>query len=130
MNLKDFVKDQYITKKTLQLTDDISVDVNLRPMPFYLFWKGADEHGNELTDDQLIAHRIAHCVVDDEGNPVFTYEQIIGKDPNLTLDPLLILKLGELLADSSTLGKMLKTSSDSKKSSGASLSSTELAEEQ
>lgn len=130
MNLKDFVKDQYITKKTLQLTDDISVDVNLRPMPFYLFWKGLDENGNELTEDQLIAHRIAHCVVDDEGNPVFTYEQIIGKDPKLTLDPLLILKLGELLADSSTLGKMLKTSSDSKKSSGASLSSTESAEEQ
>ena len=130
MNLKDFVKDQYIKKKTLQLTDDISVDVNLRPMPFYLFWKGLDENGNELTDDQLIAHRIAHCVVDDEGNPVFTYEQIIGKDPNLTLDPLLILKLGELLADNSKLGKMLKTSSDSKKNSGASLSSTELAEEQ
>lgn len=130
MNLKDFVKDQYITKKTLQLTDDISVDVNLRPMPFYLFWKGLDENGNELTEDQLIAHRIAHCVVDDEGNPVFTYEQVIGKDPNLTLDPTLILKLGELLAESSTLGKMLKTSSDSKKSSGASLSSTELAEEQ
>lgn len=130
MNLKELVEKQYITKHTLSLTDDVSVDVNLRPMPFYLFWKGADENGNELTDDQLIAHRIAHCVVDDEGKPVFTYEQVIGKDPNLTLDPTLILKLGELLAENSTMGKVLKTGSNSEKNSGASLSLMESVEEQ
>ncbi len=117
MNIKDIAQAKTV-KRTIQLDNDQTVDVYLRQMPFYLFWDGKDEKGNVLSDDQLIARRIAYCVVDEKNEPIFTYEQVIGTDPDYQLDTYFTLKLGNLIAEENNVGKLLKDS-NSEMNSGA-----------
>lgn len=118
MNIRDIAQAK-TEKRVIELAEGVSAEVYLRPMPFYLFWDGKDENGNELSGDQLIARRIAHCIVDEEDQPIFTYEQIMGTDPEYKVHPRVTIELGNLIAEENSVGKFLKEGLSKKKSSGA-----------
>lgn len=129
MNLKTIAQAK-ITKKTVDFGDGNTADIYLKPLPFYMLWDKVDEKGNELTEEQILARRVAHCIVDEMGNPIFTYEQVLGQDPEYAVDPAICLKLSAIIGEETDPGKYLKTDSHLKKNSGANSSSTESAEEQ
>ncbi len=119
MNIKDIAQAKTV-KHTIQLDDGQKVDVFLRQMPFYLLWDLKDDNGNDLTQSEVLARRVSYCVVDENNEPVFTYDQVLGNDPNYAMDSTIVLKLATAIGDVFGLGKNLKNDSDIQKSSGVS----------
>lgn len=119
MNIKDIAQAKTV-KRTIELENDQTVDVYLRPMPFYLVWDSKDENGNDLTQNQVLARRVAYCVVDENNEPIFTYDQVLGNDPEYIVDPAIVLKLATVIGEAVDLGKYVKSASQDQKSSGVS----------
>lgn len=107
---------------------DYTATVHVRPLSY----KSAVAELTAIAgNSDAIAHRIASCICDAEGNPVFTPEDITGEaDPERgALHHNLTMALLAVIAEVSGLGKPKKTSAE-KTSSGANSSSTESEEGQ
>lgn len=102
-------------------------DIYLRPMPFQYVYPFEDKDGIEVSGMRLAAKRISHCVVDENQDPIFTEEQILGIG-GVAIPPLVVEKLNDLVIEENGLGKIYE-GLQKKMSSGASSSSTESAEE-
>lgn len=108
-------------------------DVWLKTLPHkYVYPYKDDESGADISGLKLIAKRIAFCVVDEEGVPVFEEKHILAEgltDEESPLPPLIIEKLNDLIIEENGLGKIYQSLLE-KMNSGASSSSMESAEEQ
>ena len=107
---------------------DLVYDVYLRPLPFAFVYTFSDSEGNPVSGTDLAVKRISHCVVDEDGKPIFTEEQLLGLG-DVSIPPIVIKILNDLIIEENDLGKIYGDLL-MKMSSGASLSSTESAEEQ
>lgn len=94
MNLED-IWNLGPKKQTIEISDNKgekqSVNIYLRPLSFALVMRSAPETDPEATMD-LLAERIAYSVCNEEGNPIFTKEQVKGtSDKSLGSDIVLAL---------------------------------------
>ena len=108
--------------------DDLTATVYVRPLSYS---SAVGDIVAARTNGDPVASRIAHSIVDKQGKPVFTPEDITGEaDPDRgPLDGQLTMALLTVIGEVNGLGKQQAKKSAAKKSSGASSSSTELAEE-
>lgn len=80
MNIKDLaiIKPE---KKVVKLKDaegkEHNVDVYMKPLPFHLTLREQNKEDEDGMAD-LVAARVAHCICDEDGNPIFTKEQVKG----------------------------------------------------
>lgn len=124
MNLKELARAKVVVR-TLELECGKSVDIRLRQMPFHMLWDNSDENGDPIPENKKLANRVAYCVVDEDNHPIFTSDQVLGNDPDFKMDPSFVLKLATLVGGILDAGKPMRKNSDTTKSSGANLSSTE-----
>ncbi|MGY4876509.1 phage tail assembly chaperone family protein, TAC [Vreelandella aquamarina] len=119
-----FVSRQPVEKEIRWQHEGSEYKATVNVLPLSYFTATTDILSVRGKGDPLAA-RIAHCIVNDKGEPVFTVEDVTGEaDPERgPLSAGLTSELLRVIGDVSRLGKR-KTSSQTKTNSGTSSSST------
>lgn len=131
-NLSDLISPN-LKKRELAIQVDDKGTTNeysvwLRTLPLQYVYPYTDDSGEEVTGLRLTAKRISHCVVNEDGNPIFDEDHVLGVSKS-AIPPLIVDALNDLIIEENGLGKIYQSLLE-KMNSGASSSSTESADEQ
>lgn len=81
------------------------VSVFMKKLPFSLVFDAKDTDGKQLDGKDLIAKRIAHCYVNEDGSPIFSEAQLLGNDVKIVPADI-VIALHDVIVEENNLGKI------------------------